>query len=58
MALLCGWKLEFDCGYLPARADDIKRINYRTMRHATTLISSNKELLEQEIASSKNVPSP
>jgi hypothetical protein len=56
IVLLCGWKLKFDCEYLPVHSKDVRSINHRTMRHATTLISSDKDLLKREIASSKNSP--
>jgi len=49
ISLLCGWRLKKDCAYMQIPKDMVDGINRRTKRHARTLISSEKEILETVI---------
>ena len=49
LALLCGWQLDKDWGYLPAKSGEVAEINRRIMRRSETLVSNDKALLEKQI---------
>ncbi len=54
ISLLCGWIIEKDCFYVPTYSEMVDEINRRTSRHARTLISSSKDMMEQRVESIKS----
>ena len=54
MALVCGWQIEHDSLYIPLPKKNVEDINRRTQRHAGTLVSAKKKLLEEIIARIKS----
>jgi hypothetical protein len=49
LALLCGWQMDQDWGYLPSTAGEVAEINRRIMRRSETLVSNDKAMLEKQI---------
>ncbi|OGY49288.1 MAG: hypothetical protein A3D39_00470 [Candidatus Buchananbacteria bacterium RIFCSPHIGHO2_02_FULL_39_17] len=45
IALICGWLLETDCLYTPIDKKLVDNINFRTRRHARTIIGSDQKML-------------
>lgn len=49
LALLCGWQLNHDFTYLPVPQAMVHTVNKHTMTYATTLISNDKDFLEEYV---------
>ena len=53
LALLAGWQMNQDGFYVEARSEYVDEINRRTLRHARTVISDDRGLLEKHVDRAK-----
>ncbi len=55
IAILCGYQMEQDWGYMPAKESEVQEINRRIRRRSETLVSNDKLLLERQIERIKSL---